>query len=271
MNIFSNTMADMNWPAIKCSTEENAVVLLPLGVIEQHGPHLCTATDIYTAHIYCNAVKQKLESAGYAVIIAPPFYWGVCQSAKGFPGTFNIRAETAQALLYDMLASLKDFGFERVFGINTHGDVEHKIAAMNAFKDASERLEIAACFPYEEFFTQHMGLSSGEPYFYEIKPQQITVSCAAVSDVHAGDIETATIYTYYPQLVDVETAKSLPDVPLGDNWGAWMFGGQLKNISPNGYLGSPASFESVDISRNVDDNARRITDGILAKINNLTH
>ena len=53
-------MADMKWTDVKRYAEENAVVLLPMGVIEEHGPHLCLATDIYTAHIYCNAVKQNL-------------------------------------------------------------------------------------------------------------------------------------------------------------------------------------------------------------------
>lgn len=55
-NIFTNTMADMKWAEIKRCADENAVVLLPMGVIEEHGPHNCLATDIYTAHIYCTAV-----------------------------------------------------------------------------------------------------------------------------------------------------------------------------------------------------------------------
>jgi len=49
-NIFSNTMADMSWTEIKQYANDSAVVLLPIGVIEELGPHLCTATDIYTAH-----------------------------------------------------------------------------------------------------------------------------------------------------------------------------------------------------------------------------
>lgn len=265
-NIFTNTMADMKWPDIKLAADENAIVLLPMGVIEEHGPHLCSATDIYTAHIYCLYIKQKLEEQGYTVIIAPPFYWGICQSARGFVGSFNIRAETAKALLFDIIASLKDFGFKQVFGVNTHGDVEHKIVAMNAFKDACEQLKISACFPYEDFMLHHFALNSDEPFFYVIKPQEITVSDAAVWDVHGGDIETATINTFYPHLVDTEQAKSLPDVSLGNNFEAWMFGGQLKQLSPQGYLGSPAHYESVDIARNVEDYAQRISEAIVTRL-----
>jgi creatinine amidohydrolase len=60
-NIFSNTMADMKWTDIKRYADENAIVLLPMGVIEEHGPHNCLATDIYTAHIYCIAVQKIFE------------------------------------------------------------------------------------------------------------------------------------------------------------------------------------------------------------------
>jgi len=266
-NIFTNTMADMKFTDIKQYAEENAIVLLPMGVIEEHGPHLCLATDIYTAHIYCNAVKQKLEEHGYKSVIAPPFYWGICQAARNFIGSFNIRSETAKALLYDILASLKDFGFNRVFGVNTHGDVEQKIVAMNAFKEACEQLEIIACFPYDEFMFHHFGLNSDEACFYVIKPQEIKVSQATIGDAHAGDIETATINAYYPHLVDTAKAKSLPDVSLGSyGFEAWMFGNQLKQISPQGYLGSPASYESVDIVKNIEDNAQRISEAILMRI-----
>jgi len=266
-NIFSNTMADMKWTDIERYAEENAIVLLPMGVIEEHGPHLCLATDIYTAHIYSIATKQKLEEKGYSVVIAPPFYWGICQAAKGFAGSFSIRPGTAKALLFDIIASLKDFGYMRVFGLNAHGDIEHQITAMNAFKEAHELLGITACFPHEDFMFHHFKLSSSEPYFYKIAPQEIKVSQSEVWDVHGGDMETAIINTFYPHLVDTEKAKSLPDVSLGDQFEAWMFGGQLKQISPQGYLGSPASYDSVDVSRNVEDYAQRISEAIITRLN----
>ena len=267
-NIFTNTMADMNWIDINRYADENAVVLLPVGVIEEHGPHLCLATDIYTAHIYCLAVKRKLEEKGLPALIAPPFYWGVCQAGKGFIGSFNIRPETAEALLFDILSSLNDFGFKRVFGVNAHGDVEHKIAAVRAFKNACGQLGIAASFPYDEFMTEFYGFKRDQPYFYEVKPSDINASAAAVPDIHAGDIETAVINEYYPCLVDTGKAKSLLDMALGDNFGAWMFGGQLKQLSPEGYLGSPSNYEAVDVIKNIEDWANRITQAIMVKTEN---
>ena len=265
-NIFSNTMADMNWTEIKHYADEDAIVLLPIGVIEEHGPHLCLAADIYAAHIYCLSIKQKLEQNGFSVIIAPPFYWGICQAAKGFIGSFNIKEETAYALLFDILTSLRDFGFRRVFGINGHGDINHKITMVKAFKDAFEQLHIVTCLPYNDFMTEFLGYQKNDPWFYDVKVSEINVSKAKTPDVHAGDVETAIIHAFYPDLVDTDKAKSLPDMALGDNFEAWMFGGRLKHLSPEGYLGSPACYENVNITHYLDDYSNRYTDAILTRL-----
>jgi creatinine amidohydrolase len=150
--------------------------------------------------------------------------------------------------------------------VNAHGDIEHQITAVSAFKEAYEQLGITACFPYQDFMLHHFKMDSSEPYFYTIPPQEVKVSQATVWDVHGGDMETATINSFYPHLVDIEIAKSLPDVSLEDKWEAWMFGGQLKQISPQGYLGSPASYDNFDIVKNIEDNAQRISDAIMVRI-----
>jgi creatinine amidohydrolase len=265
--IFKDTMANMKWTEIQSFVDRNALVLLPIGVIEEHGPQLCLGTDIYTAHIYCLAIKEKLEAKGHVVVIAPPFYWGVCQSTGGFIGSFRIRKETAKALLYDILLSLSEFGFNNVFGVNAHGDIEHNIAIIEAFREVHNQKLINACYAFDESRFHHFGLKLDEPYLCPIKPQTINVSKSEVPDVHGGDIETAMIYEFYPTLVDAEKAKSLSSVTLGeDSVGAWLFGDHIKELSSQGYLGSPADFESVDVQKNVDDYAHRISEAILGRI-----
>ena len=59
--MFQDTMINMNWMELQALADKNALVLLPLGVIEEHGPHLCLGTDSLTSHIYCRAIKDKLE------------------------------------------------------------------------------------------------------------------------------------------------------------------------------------------------------------------
>jgi len=265
--MFQDTMVNMKWPDIRDYVANNALVLLPLGVIEEHGPHLCLGTDIYTAHIQCLFIKQRLEEKGFNVVIAPPFYWGICQSTGSIIGSFRVRKETAKALLFDIIASLAEFGFKKVFGVNAHGDIEQNIVITGAFKEAAEELNIQAAYAFPLDRLHHYGLNGSEPYICPIKPQTVQVSTSKYPDVHAGDIETATIHHFHPDLADTQKAKSLPPVALGDDQiMTWLFGGHTQELSPEGYLGSPADFESVDVMKNVHDYADRISEAFLEKI-----
>jgi len=214
--MFKDTMVHMKWPEIKSYADKNAIVLLPLGVIEEHGPHLCLSTDIYTAHLQCMFVKQKLEEQGRLAVIAPPFYWGVCQSTGSFIGSFRIRKETAEALLYDILASMAGFGFKNIFGINAHGDIDHSIAILQAFDEVQGSLGVNTRYAFDDWRLQPFGLTGSEPYLCVVKPQQISISTAPVPDVHGGDIETATMNRFYPHLTDTEKAKQLLPVALDE-------------------------------------------------------
>jgi creatinine amidohydrolase len=50
--VFKDTMVEMKWTDVQNYTDQGALVLLPLGVLEEHGPHLCLGTDIYTAQLH---------------------------------------------------------------------------------------------------------------------------------------------------------------------------------------------------------------------------
>lgn len=265
--MFEDTMVNMTWPDIEDYVKHNALVLLPLGVIEEHGPQLCLGTDIYTAHLQCLFIKKKLEAHGYCVAIAPPFYWGVCQATGSFIGSFTIKKDTAKALLVDIMASLARFGFTRIYGVNAHGDIEQHIACLEAFKEISTTSGIQACYAFPQNVMHHYGLTGNEPYICPIPPQTIRVSKSQYPDVHGGDIETATMHEFYPHLADVQKAKTLPPVQVGDDQiMTWLFGGHTKELSVDGYLGSPADFEQVDVLGNLNDLAERVSAAILERI-----
>lgn len=52
-SIFEKTMADMTWQEVEKASKENQIVLFPLGVIEEHGPHLPLGTDSYWSYASC--------------------------------------------------------------------------------------------------------------------------------------------------------------------------------------------------------------------------
>ena len=58
-SIFDETMVDLAWPEVEQAAGDNTPVLLPSGVIEEHGPHLGLAVDIYCACLLCKLTKKS--------------------------------------------------------------------------------------------------------------------------------------------------------------------------------------------------------------------
>jgi creatinine amidohydrolase len=267
-DLVTDTMVNMTWRDIQEKADRGFCVLLPLGVIEEHGPHLCLGTDIYTAVTYCRFVKDRLAQHNVEALIAPPFYWGICQSTGGFVGSFRIRMETAQNLLIDIIQSLSEFGFTRVFGINAHGDIEQHIAIVEAFKAVTRTADCLAAYLFPKNVLHHYGLTGAEPFICPVEPQTICVSASTVPDIHAGDIETATLQAFYPSLARVEIAEQLAPRSVADeSIMDWLLGGKTKDLSPDGYLGNPSAYRSVKTLENMTDYAERFTQAILQKLN----
>jgi creatinine amidohydrolase len=259
-------MIDLKWTDVKKAVDDKAIVLLPLGVVEEHGPHLCLGTDIYTAEVMCSRIQRELSIRGIESIIAPPFYWGICQSTKGFIGSFNIRLDTAKNLVLDILSSLHGFGFTEAYGINAHGDIEQNVLFMTAFKEAQETIGINARYCFRSEVMHFYGLNGGEPFICPIAQQQITVSEAATKDIHAGDIETATINRFYGECVDIDLVMTLPAIGVDPGREMeWILGGKTKELSELGYAGDPANYAAVKIDEHIADTAKRYADAIIEK------
>lgn len=244
---FTQSMIDMNWLQIKQLAEKNALVLLPLGVIEQHGPQLSLGTDTYLVYAKCICVRDALQRAGYEAVIAPPFYWGINQATRAFPGCFTSRVETVKAMIYDILHSLQSFGFSHVFGLNHHGDTAHGQALIDAFCDASQALKMNARYLLEHRLRERYGLKGDEPHITFLGPEVVETPDWGFFDIHAGAVETAQMLCYYPEQVDVTKTEALSPLELNQaEVTEWMAGGERAvELTPDGYLGSPARYREV--------------------------
>jgi len=267
MNALLKSMIDMKWPEIEEEAKAGALVLLPLGVIEEHGPHLCLGTDIYTAQIICGRVQELLGSWGRPSVIGPPFFWGICQSTRDFIGSFGIRMETAKNLVLDILGSLHRFGFREIFGINAHGDIEQNILFMNSFREAREKGGIGPRYCFREDVMHFFGLGGEEDFICPIPHQAISFSSSAEPDIHAGDVETAIMSRLGADYADTALAKELPATSIEkDKEMEWILVGKTKEISAQGYLGNPALFDKVRIEEHLADVTERYARAILGKV-----
>ena len=222
-SIFHGTLADLNWLDVKKAAEENAIVILPVGVIEQHGPHMCLGTDTYLAYHRSLELKQQLDSAGIKSVIAPPFYWGIMQlnESGAFPGSFTVSPSTMKALLADIFADLHRWGFRYVYCFNHHGDRLHRKTLSEAIAEAKEK-------PGLVFYNDQEQQDRGNgPDFMKYATGKMYEP-----NYHAGTAETSLMLEYYPKLVNLEIAKTLQPE---SRW------------QPLGYVGDPANYKNINM------------------------
>jgi creatinine amidohydrolase len=243
-SIFDETMVDMKWPEIEKAAQEGAIVLLPTGVIEEHGPHLGLGVDTYCSYLVCRETRRSLEKRGIKTLITPPYYWGINSATGAFPGSFTVRKETMKALLYDILASMKRWGITYVFNINWHGDHDHNISILEAVVKARDETGIRAYCVLREFDAKRFGLTGRESHVIMQKDPPHAGPPPKYLEIHAESTETGIMLHYFPDQVDVAMTKKLKstDLTFGDLM-VWRQGwSDARKVTPLGYFGDPAGF-----------------------------
>ena len=125
VSIFDDTIADMTYTELEEAIRQQAVALWALGVIEEHGPHLPLATDVYLPSATLRQVRQQLAAQGRPTVIVPPFYWGVNSVTADFVGSIAVRPEVVTELIVDVLSSVHRQGLKHVFCLSGHNDSAH--------------------------------------------------------------------------------------------------------------------------------------------------
>ncbi len=120
---------ELSAESLRAKAAANAIVVLPVASMEQHGPHLPVGVDTILCEGVCKA-GAELVAADVPVVVAPTLWCGMAEHHMAFGGTFTFDIPTYRAVLLAFLRSLERHGFKRVFIINGHGG---NIAALNAF------------------------------------------------------------------------------------------------------------------------------------------
>src|SRR4029450_5659450 len=124
-------VAQMNTEQLRALDKAKTVVILPGGILEQHGPHLPSFTDGYSNEW----VAQKLAEAvvarpGWTALVFPTIplgHGGANEIGKqfSFPGTYAVRRSTLRAVFMDLATELGDQGFRWICVVHGHGAPFH--------------------------------------------------------------------------------------------------------------------------------------------------
>ncbi|MBP0491496.1 creatininase family protein [Pararoseomonas indoligenes] len=261
-SVFTDTMADMTYPEVAEAAERGAVVLWALGVIEQHGPHLPLATDVYVPMAVLRQAKALLAERGIESIIAPPFYWGINAVSSSFPGSIKVRAPVMIELIKDVFASLGGDGFRRIFCLSGHGDAQHNRTIYDGI--------VAGCGP--ETIEGHFVLAPVMRDRLELDPADprlVTYGKASSGtpgnlDIHAGESETSVLLHECMEACRCELIPGLRPTNLGmEDLKVWRQGGkQALKVTPMGYFGDPAAATAEKGREFLRQNAASVADAI---------
>lgn len=202
-------LEEMSWPEIEEGQKETRTVILPVGATEEHGPHLPTITDTIEAQQVARAVAEARS-----VFLAPPLYYGVCRSTRGFPGTITVGHDALRAFARDLIISFADSGFTRVLILTGHAGGQHMAALEEACQMAVEtrefRVSLVSLFDLIDFS-----------------------AVETPHDGHAGEVETSLMMVIRPDLVKGLPEKHFPVRPR------FMIQRDVRHLMGNGVMGNP--------------------------------
>ena len=113
-------MENMTVNEMRQALKKTKTVMVPLGVVEQHGYHLPLSTDIHNAYQIARRVSEKTGS-----LVAPPLSYSF--SGGTLPGTINISPQTMSLVVNDICQSLVEQGFKSSYSID---DFETEMKAL---------------------------------------------------------------------------------------------------------------------------------------------
>lgn len=269
-SLMAGTMAEMTATAIAAAAGRGALAILPVGVVECHGPHLPVGTDAFIALALSRLTSAYAGRHGVEALVAPPYYWGINTVLADFAGSFRIRPETAAMLLDDVIGSLIANGFREVLVISHHGDLAHNEMIRDVLLARHGRGDTGARWLYTPFrwrMFARLGMTGAEPIWvpWQPAPALEAFRLTGVFGVHADEYETAAIMRYFPETVDYDALRGLPPTALtGDDLPAWRKGGaEARALTPQGYFGAPNPVDP-DLWRHFDETAKIMAEALAA-------
>ncbi len=244
-------LASLAWTEISESLDSRSIVLLPIGAVEAHGPHLGLDTDVIIAQAAAESAAHRFKAIGRRAWIAPPIWYGVSFVGASFPGTTPVAPEPFRLYLEWVLRGLSAMGPSDVVVVNAHLEPAHFDAILDACATVSADVGrvIHAVDYRQRSWAERLGaeFSGGSR--------------------HAGSYETSIVLAASPDSVRTDLLADLEpvsiDLPAALRSGASTFdeaGGSLA------YFGNPASASAEEGKRLLAELGAIIVESYLQKV-----
>ena len=253
-------LAECTWVEARAlARDRRAVVLLPLGAIEEHGPHLPLLVDWLGAEELARRLAPHLARAGWHPVLAPSLPYGASPLAERWPGTVSLSERLLAKLIVEIVRGLASHGFRRFIFTNYQADPAHlrAIAAARRALARSRRLQVLVAGFSPDPDEQAVMLSP--------RVLHLMRSPRPEREWHSGEMETAMVLDARPDLVRRAIARKLP--PRWVDFRAALARGarRFEQMDPGGrgYFGWPAAARAGTARRVMALRARLMAKGIM--------
>jgi creatinine amidohydrolase len=255
-------LAERTWPeAARLAKDPRSVLLLPLGAVEQHGPHLPLLVDWLGAEVLAGRVAPHLRRAGYRPILLPSLPYGASPLARGFAGTISLSPGTLVAVAAEIVGALAAQGFRRFVLANYQADPAH-LAALARIKRRAERRR-----GVRVLFAGFAPSPRAQRAMTSPRVTRLLRSPVPAREWHSGEMETAVVLATRPRVVRRRLAGRLP--PHWIDVRAALAAGRTfaeMDASGRGYFGWPAAARAATGRRGLALRARLIARVLLAEL-----
>jgi creatinine amidohydrolase len=224
-------MAEFEWRKLRADqlrdmAMRDAIVVLPVASLEQHGPHLPVEVDSMLGETVAARTAAKVQAKGVPIVVLPVLWTGLSEHHMSFGGTVTLDYPAFAAVVEGVIRSVLRHGFKRIVLLNAHGGNENALRTIT--DDLTPRLGVpivqftywyAAAIPIAKILEMQGGLS------------------------HACEAETSMMMAVRPELVATDRialakANTTPDVSdlVGGGVYRWR---SLASRTGSGVLGHP--------------------------------
>ncbi|MGA8091193.1 MAG: creatininase family protein [Thermoplasmata archaeon] len=207
----SRRLLEMDYRSFERRLASHPLVIVPVGALEAHGPHLPLGSDQIQAEVTAAALAERVDG-----LVAPTVPYGSAPGARRFPGTVSLSIAQLEGHVEGVLSELARSGVRRILVLSGHGERGHMAALREAADhtvQAHPDTRVVVLCDYD--------------FVYELRGKE-----SPPNDGHAGLLETSRMialapgtvgparpvveYRHSPFVPGSPTEKDWPDSVIGD-------------------------------------------------------
>jgi creatinine amidohydrolase len=190
--------------AARLARDPRCIILLPLGAVEEHGPHLPLLVDWLGAEELACRIAPHLRRAGLRPVLAPSLPYGVSTLAEEWSGTVSLSRALLTRLIVEVVGALARHGFRSFVLVNYQADPDHLRAMAAARRRLVRRRGVRVVFAG---FAPDPAANGA---MVHPRVRRLLRSPRPEAEWHSGELETALVLATRPELVRRAVARRLP-------------------------------------------------------------